>query len=58
MSAQPPQPSYEELLARNAELMALLEKALARIAELEARLGMSSRNSGKPPSSDRNVSRD
>lgn len=45
-------PSYEELLAENAELRAGLAQALERIAELEARLGMSSQNSGKPPSSD------
>ena len=52
--AQPPvlPPSYEELAAENARLSALLEQALARIGELEARLGMTSKNSGKPPSSD------
>jgi transposase len=50
--ADSPQPSYEQLLALNAELAARLEQALARIAELEARLGMSSKNSSKPPSSD------
>lgn len=47
-----PQPSYEQLVAENAELRAALRVALARIGELEARLGMSSRNSSKPPSSD------
>jgi transposase len=52
VSADSPQPSYEQLLALNAELAARLEQALARIAELEARLGMSSKNSSKPPSSD------
>ena len=54
MSQSPvsPQPSYEELAAENAELKSVLAQALARIAELEARLGMTSRNSGKPPSSD------
>lgn len=36
----------------NAVLAERLELALARIAELEARLSMSSRNSSKPPSSD------
>lgn len=46
------QPSYEQLTAENAELRAALAAALTRIAELEARLGMSSRNSSKPPSSD------
>ena len=52
MPADSPQPSYEQLLALNAELAARLEQALARIAELEARLGLSSKNSSKPPSSD------
>lgn len=54
-----PSPSYEELTAENAQLKtenARLERvvaqALARIGELEARLGMTSKNSGKPPSSD------
>jgi transposase len=46
------QPSYEQLTVENAELRAALAAALTRIAELEARLGMSSRNSSKPPSSD------
>ena len=45
-------PSYEQLMAENAELRASLAVALGRIADLEARLGMSSRNSSKPPSSD------
>jgi transposase len=48
----PPLPSYDELLALNAELAVRLEQALARIAELEARLKQSSANSSKPPSSD------
>ena len=48
----PPPPSYEELAAENAQLKTVLAQAVARIAELEARLGMTSRNSGKPPSSD------
>jgi hypothetical protein len=47
-----PQPSYERLVAENAELRAALALALARIEELVARLGMSSKNSSKPPSSD------
>jgi transposase len=34
------------------ELEALLEKAFARIAELERMLGLNSKNSSKPPSSD------
>jgi transposase len=45
-------PSYEELLAHNAQLQAGLAAAMARIEELEARLGMTSKNSSKPPSSD------
>jgi transposase len=47
-----PPPSYEELAAENAQLKTGLAQALVRIAELEARLGMTSRNSGKPPSAD------
>jgi transposase len=57
--AETPQPSYEDLLAENAVLRAMvadltirLDTALGRIGELEARLGMSSKNSSKPPSSD------
>jgi transposase len=45
-------PSYQELLAQNAQLQAGLAAAIARIEELEARLGMTSKNSSKPPSSD------
>jgi transposase len=48
----PPPPSHEVLAAENAQLKAVLAQALTRIAELEARLGMTSKNSGKPPSSD------
>lgn len=51
-SPAPSPPSYEELAAENAQLKTLLAQALTRIAELEARLGMTSKNSGKPPSSD------
>jgi hypothetical protein len=40
------------LRGENATLKDQLGAALARIAELEARLGMNSRNSSKPPSSD------
>lgn len=47
-----PLPSYEDLVARNADLGARLEWAVARIGELEARLKQSSSNSSKPPSSD------
>ncbi|GAA2662679.1 IS66 family transposase [Paractinoplanes durhamensis] len=52
MSAPQPSPSYDELVARVAELTGLLEKALGRVAELEARLKQSSSNSSRPPSSD------
>ncbi|MGH3500072.1 MAG: IS66 family transposase [Nocardioidaceae bacterium] len=53
MSQPPVSPSsYEDLVVENARLSALLEQALARVGELEARLGMTSKNSGKPPSSD------
>jgi transposase len=52
-------PSYEDLLAENAALRAVVadltvrvEQALGRIADLEARLKVSSSNSSKPPSSD------
>jgi transposase len=48
----PPLPSYEELLAENVRLRAGLVQALAEIGELRARLGMTSKNSSRPPSSD------
>ena len=51
MSAQP-SPSYDDLVARVAELTGLLEQTLARVADLEGRLKLSSANSSKPPSSD------
>jgi transposase len=51
-AAESPPPSYDDLVARNAELTALLEQALARIADLEARLRQTSTNSSRPPSSD------
>jgi hypothetical protein len=38
--------------ARIAQLEALVAKLVARVTELEEKLGMSSRNSSKPPSSD------
>jgi transposase len=47
-----PSPSYDELVARVAELTGLLEKALGRVADLEGRLKLSSANSSKPPSAD------
>ncbi|WP_063842919.1 IS66 family transposase [Sphaerimonospora mesophila] len=62
----PPKPSYDELAAlvvrldaalestrrELADTRAALDKANARIADLEARLGLNSGNSSKPPSSD------
>lgn len=42
----------EQLRKRVAELEQALEKALQRISELEERLGLNSRNSSRPPSSD------
>jgi transposase len=50
--APPPLPSYDELFAENAQLRALLVAALGEIEQLKARLGMTSKNSSKPPSSD------
>jgi transposase len=38
--------------ARIAQLEAMVAKLMARVAELEEKLGISSRNSSKPPSSD------
>ncbi|MCA1675360.1 MAG: IS66 family transposase [Actinobacteria bacterium] len=40
------------MLSENAQLRAALRQAVSRIGELEARLGMTSKNSSKPPSSD------
>jgi transposase len=40
------------LRAENAQLKELVPSLVARIAELERRLGLDSSNSGKPPSSD------
>ena len=58
-SSSSQKPSYEELSeeivslrAVVAEQAALIERLTAEIAELRARLNMSSRNSSKPPSSD------
>lgn len=53
MSApEPPSPSYEELAGLVVGLASELERAHARIAELEARLGRDSTNSSVPPSAD------
>ena len=51
-ASEPLSPSYEELAALVVGLSAQLERAHARIAELEARLGRDSRNSSIPPSAD------
>lgn len=45
-------PSYEELAALVVAQAAEIERLTARVAELERRLGLNSRNSSKPPSSD------
>ncbi|MDQ3274795.1 MAG: DUF6444 domain-containing protein [Actinomycetota bacterium] len=53
MSApEQPSPSYEQLTALVAGLTSQLERAHARIAELEARLGRDSTNSSQPSSKD------
>lgn len=53
MSTSPAsKPSYDELAALVVRLSDELAKAQARIADLEARLGLTSDNSSKPPSSD------
>jgi hypothetical protein len=49
---EPPSPSYEELAGLVVGLASELERAQARIAELEARLGRDSTNSSIPPSAD------
>jgi transposase len=43
---------HEALVAENAALRSQIVGLLARVAELEHRLGLNSSNSGKPPSSD------
>jgi transposase len=45
-------PSYEELAALVVAQAAEIERLTARVAELERRLGLTSRNSSRPPSSD------
>ena len=46
-------PTYEELESALVKTQNLLKLALERIAELEERLNKNSKNSSKPPSSDR-----
>lgn len=55
----PDQPSYEDLAARNAELLAvvaeqsaLIEALRAEVAALRRRAGRDSSNSSQPPSQD------
>ena len=45
-------PSREELIALIQAQAAQISELVARVAELERRLGLNSSNSGKPPSSD------
>ena len=45
-------PTYDELLAENRALKARVAELEERIRQIEARLGLNSRNSSKPPSSD------
>jgi transposase len=51
-SSSAAKPSYDELAALVVGLSGALDRANERIAELEARLGLNSDNSSKPPSSD------
>ena len=48
----PDVPSREELIALIQAQAAQIAALMARVAELERRLGLNSSNSGKPPSSD------
>ena len=45
-------PSYEDLVAENTALRALVEKLQAEVAELKRQLGQNSQNSSRPPSTD------
>ncbi|MGC4857353.1 DUF6444 domain-containing protein [Micromonospora sp. DT4] len=45
-------PRYDELAALVVQQQRQIELLRARVAELERRLGLNSRNSSKPPSSD------
>src|SRR4030095_2860934 len=47
-----PKSLYEQVAGENVRLAQELADAEARIEDLQARLGMSSKNSSKPPSSD------
>jgi len=48
-------PTYEELEARIVYLEKVVQRLLAKIAELEAKIGKNSKNSSAPPSKDRKV---
>lgn len=50
-------PTYEQLEAELKKTQTLLKMALARIAELEEKLNLNSKNSSKPPSSDQKADR-
>ena len=52
VAESPDVPSREELIALVQAQAAQIAALLARVAELERRLGLNSSNSGKPPSSD------
>jgi transposase len=52
VAESPDVPSREELIALNQAQTAQIAALMARVAELERRLGLNSSNSGKPPSSD------
>ena len=52
VAGSPDVPSREELIALIQAQAAQIAALMARVAELERRLGLNSSNSGKPPSSD------
>ena len=52
VAESPDVPSREELIALNQAQAVQIAALMARVAELERRLGLNSSNSGKPPSSD------
>ena len=52
VAESPDVPSREELIALVQAQAAQIAVLVARVAELERRLGLNSSNSGKPPSSD------
>ena len=52
VTESPDAASREELVALNQAQAVQIAALMARVAELERRLGLNSSNSGKPPSSD------